>query len=79
MNQISYCGIADVIGSGNTNLSEEEIRVGLSLEWYDLDQAIVICEADEPFQDQGQPDNYEGRFIKNRDLIFLKEAKKILS
>ncbi len=76
LKQISYCGVGDVIGSMALGLTEEEIRVGLQVKWMPLDQAIRVCESDIPFQDRDQPDNYEGRFIQARDLMFLRTAKK---
>jgi hypothetical protein len=36
--------------------------------WVSLDEAIEIINKD-------MPDNYEGKFIKIRDLCFLEEAK----
>ena len=79
LKQISYCGIADIVESASLGLTDEEIRVGLVVEWMSLDEAIRICQSDVPFQDRDQPDNYEGRFIQARDLMFLRTAKTLRS
>jgi len=69
--QVSCCGIADVGGDiGQTALEQDEIAAGLALEWMTLDKAIAIMAAD-------SPDEYAGKFIRERDLIFLKEVRRI--
>lgn len=78
LKQISYCGVADTLDAASADLTDEEVRVGLTLQWMTLDHAIEICTEDEPMPDQEQPDNYEGRFIKTRDLLFLRKAKAVL-
>lgn len=79
LKQISYCGIGDVVEPTSLGLTDEEIRVGLVVEWMSFDEAIRICQSDVPFQDRDQPDNYEGRFIQARDLMFLRTAKTLRS
>lgn len=78
LKQISTCGVADTLDAASADLTDEEVRVGLTLQWMSLDEAIELCNEDEPLQDRDQPDNYEGRFIKTRDLLFLKKAKTLL-
>ncbi len=72
MHQISYCSIADLSGPlEDLNRTEEEIDNEQFPLWVALDEAIEIMEHD-------FPGDYEGRFIKIRDLTFLKKAKSII-
>lgn len=71
--QISYCFYSEVVGDvKETSFTDDEINNGFKLKWVDLDEAISTVENDEP-------DNYVGKFIQNRDLLFLKRAKVILN
>lgn len=73
LNQISFCGMAKVRGPvGKNSLTGDEIEAGLETGWVTPDEAIRLLGAD-------NPTDYEGRFIKARDSIFLQEARKILS
>jgi len=56
-----------VISIGKQKLEESEIDEGFQLVWLSLNNAIRKLEKD-------KPTNYEGRFIRERDLTFLKEA-----
>ena len=68
LKQISYCGIGNITGKiEKIELTPDEIGVGLTLMWVTLAHAIDLMLAD-------NPDDYEGKFIRARDLIFLKEA-----
>jgi 8-oxo-dGTP diphosphatase len=70
--QISYCGIADVVtDTGNFNLDEAEIEEGLTLIWVTLDEALQLSR-------NAKTNDYSGKFIQKRDLVFLEEAKKML-
>ncbi|KAJ51884.1 ADP-ribose pyrophosphatase YjhB (NUDIX family) [Clostridium tetanomorphum] len=70
--QISYCYYSKVLGEiKKPNYTEEEIKDGFKLKWMNIDEAIGILEKDEP-------DNYMGKFIKERDKLFLINAKKII-
>ena len=67
--QISYCYYSRVKGDiKETSFTDEEINNGFQLKWVTLDEAISIIEND-------TPDNYVGKFIQSRDLLFLKRAK----
>lgn len=67
--QISYCYYSRVKGeSKETSFTDEEINDGFQLKWVTLDEATSIIEND-------IPDNYVGKFIQSRDLLFLKRAK----
>ena len=70
--QISYCYFGEVVGFvGEPVYSETEIAGGFKPIWVTLDEAINLLEND-------KPNDYQGKFIKIRDLTFLKEAKEIL-
>lgn len=71
--QISYCYYSEVKGEiEETSFTEEEINDGFELKWVSLDEAISILEND-------IPDNYVGKFIQRRDLLFLKSACFLLN
>ena len=71
--QISYCYYTEVKGDINEpSFTDEEIDRGFQLRWVSLEEAISILEND-------TPDNYLGRFIQIRDLMFLKRAECLLS
>jgi 8-oxo-dGTP diphosphatase len=70
LKQESYCYLAKVVGDkGQPDFTEKEINDGFSILWVSLDEAIEKIKKD-------SPDNYEGKFIKMRDLCFLEESKK---
>ncbi|MBU3093516.1 NUDIX domain-containing protein [Clostridium sp. CF011] len=69
--QISYCFYSKVKGCiKQPSFTDEEIDNGFQLKWVALDEAILILEND-------TPDNYIGKFIQIRDLLFLKRAEGI--
>ncbi|PIZ82089.1 MAG: ADP-ribose pyrophosphatase [Parcubacteria group bacterium CG_4_10_14_0_2_um_filter_41_6] len=69
--QISYCFLAKKLPSiGEQQLTTEEIEHGFQLLWIPIDEAIQSLELD-------RPSDYEGKFIRLRDLAFLRKAKKI--
>lgn len=69
LKQESFCYMAKLEGEkGKPDFTEKEIRQGFEIVWVGLDDAIEIISKD-------MPDNYEGKFIKIRDLCFLEEAK----
>jgi len=71
--QISYCFVADVVGQPRAaSFTEKEISDGFQLQWVNVDQAIDTLKSD-------QPDDYLGKFIKQRDLEFLLKAKEVLN
>lgn len=76
--QTSYCYLAKVEKAGKPKFTNKESSlgfklkwVGSALEWLSLDSAISLLKNDRPLC-------YEGRFIVERDRIFL-EAAGILS
>ena len=48
---------------------EDEIEDGFSILWASLVEAIKILETD-------QSDDYQWKFIKTRELAFLRKARK---
>lgn len=67
--QISYCYLCKVVGEyQETSFTEEEKNNGFILEWVSLNEAISILEKD-------NPEKYMGKFIRERDLEFLKNAE----
>lgn len=74
LHQVSYCFIGSVKGEkGLPHLEQGEIDDGFEQIWLKLDKAIETLES------EVNVDDYEGKFIQMRDLIFLKEAKKYLN
>jgi len=69
--QTSYCFTAKVLKIGNANLTKEEKQIlGIKVKWVSLNEAIKIFEGD-------SPEDYTAKFIRLRDLSFLREALKI--
>lgn len=73
MKQISYCYLAKQVGEQQaTSFTQEELDDGFEVIWAaNIDEAISLLERDDPV-------NYDGRFIKPRDLAFLMAAKRLL-
>ncbi len=69
--QTSYCYLAKITSKGETAFDDGEKEKDFKLVWMTLDQAIAALEKDQPTS------YYTGGFIRERDLIFLKEAKKL--
>ena len=58
-------------GKGNPSFTGEEIADEFELNWVGIDEAQKLLEGD-------SPTDYEGRFIKERDTVFIREAIKLL-
>jgi len=74
--QISYIFFCKLVGKpigepGETHLTPHEIAGGRELKWVPVDQVIGLLEGD-------YPTDYEGNFIKARDLAVLNFYKKLL-
>jgi 8-oxo-dGTP diphosphatase len=69
--QTSYCFTATLVGEkGDPDFTEKELREQFSIVWADdIDGAIALLEQD-------VPTNYEGKFIKVRDMALLNAAKE---
>ncbi len=68
--QESFCYVAEVVGEkGELAFMEDEIEEGFLVKWVGFDEAIKLLEAD-------QSSDYQGKFIKIRDLTFLKEVRR---
>ena len=71
MHQISYCYLARLKGEkGQNHLEEDEAADGFEPEWMSLEDAIKTLEREASIE------HYEGRFIRLRDLTFLRAAEK---
>ena len=69
LHQISYCFLADLVGDkGIPNLEEDEIADGFEPVWMSVKDAIETLESEINVQD------YEGKFIRLRDLTFLQKV-----
>lgn len=70
LRQTSYCFLAQQTGEqvGSTLEASELAEGMIEAKVSNIDAAIQVLESD-------KPDNLEGRFIRRRDLIFLRAAK----
>ena len=69
----SFCFLANVVGAkGEPDFTPEELANGFKIKWVSFEEAIKLLEAD-------NPEDYEGKFIKIRDTLFLKEAYEIFT
>ncbi|MFA6322444.1 MAG: NUDIX domain-containing protein [Candidatus Buchananbacteria bacterium] len=67
VHQMSRCFVVyGVKGENVTSFVEKENEKGFRLQWFNLYDAIYTLEDD-------NPDDYEGKFIRERDLAFLKK------
>ncbi len=70
--QTSYCWCAKVDGEKEEHaFTEKELSQGFVLQWMPLEKAIETIKSE-------KPDEYEGKFIIIRDLVFLEEARSML-
>jgi 8-oxo-dGTP pyrophosphatase MutT (NUDIX family) len=73
LRQESYAYLASVNGMKDSpQFTLEEIESGFKGVWVNLDDAIGLLESD-------KPDDYTGKYIQARDLIFLREARDSLA
>lgn len=70
--QVSYCFIGKVVKKGAPKFEQSELDEGFKLVWVSMDEAIKLLKND-------KPENYEGKFIRERDLRFLEEVVRIRS
>ncbi len=73
LRQTSDCYLARKVGTQlSSDFDEGELADDFEMLWVDsIDEAIQLLENDEPT-------NYDGDFIKVRDLILLREAKELI-
>lgn len=72
MLQNAYCFIAKVVGDkGRPRLTPREIEQGMQVKWIPINEAIKMFNCDS--------DKYVSKFIKQRELTFLLEVKKMLN
>ena len=66
LHQISFCYRASLTeDTGKIELTADEVEDGLTHEWVDVKKALQSME-------KSQPTNELGRFIKQRDMFFVK-------
>jgi len=71
LKQTSYCYLGKILSKGDQKLEPDEIEEKYELLWVTLDEAIELVKKD-------KPENYEGKFIQERDLLFLVTTKQII-
>lgn len=70
--QLSYIFAADSVGTPTSQkLEKDEIKEGHVLEWYEMSEALRLLEKE-------NPTDYEGIFIRKRDISVLKYYLKNL-
>jgi 8-oxo-dGTP diphosphatase len=67
LKQTSYCYLGNIISKGIPKFTKEEMRNGFELIWVSLEEAIEKVTND-------TTSDYEGAFIQERDLTFLRKA-----
>lgn len=70
--QESYCYLAQLIGSkGTPSFTEDELADGFASLWVPMKEAIKLVS-------EANTEDYQGQFIIPRELVFLREAEKLL-
>jgi ADP-ribose pyrophosphatase YjhB (NUDIX family) len=70
--QESYCYLASVVGEkGEPTFEKDELEDGFQVKWLSLDEAIQLVE-------KSNTEEYQSGFIVPRELILLREAKRIV-
>lgn len=68
---ISYTFVAKTVGElGKQSLTEDEAKAGCEVRWMTIDEAIKKIAITKPTE-------YVGHFMKKREELVLKEAKKL--
>jgi len=68
--QEAFCYSAEVVGmKGQPAFTDDEIEDNFSVLWVSLNEATEILETD-------QSDDYQWKFIKARELTFLREVRR---
>jgi 8-oxo-dGTP diphosphatase len=71
--QTSHCYLARVVGDkGEPSFTQSEIDEGFGLMWTTPKEAVRLLKKD-------VPTDYEGKFIIERDLVFLERALEMLT
>lgn len=66
--QTSHCFLARVVGEkGEPSFTQSEIDEGFKLVWVSPEKVVGLLKGD-------KPEDYEGKFIVERDLVFLKKV-----
>ena len=73
LHQFSHCYLADLQGEkGTPHLEPDELADGFMTEWLNLEDAVKTLENEIAIK------NYEGKFIRLRDLTFIKAAHEYI-
>ena len=76
--QISYCYVGHVVGKlGRPTFTADEKKEGFKPVWMGLDRALELVEMCAKKRDANNTLNYSIRFMANRELAILKQAKAI--
>ncbi|MFW5852539.1 MAG: NUDIX domain-containing protein [Nanoarchaeota archaeon] len=70
LKQTSYCYHGKLVSKGESNFTEKEIESGSKIIWVEFEDAITRIEND-------RPEDYQGKFIRERELAFLHEFKRM--
>lgn len=74
---INYCAISKIIGEkGAPNLTEDESKNGLHVNWLTLDEAIEILDKEKKAVHRGEIKYYNTAYNVIRDGVFLSEYFK---
>ena len=69
--QTSFCFIARVSKIREPDFTKKEKEDGFKLVWKTLDEAIALVGAN-------KSKDYQGGFVNQRDILFLKKAKELI-
>jgi 8-oxo-dGTP diphosphatase len=70
--QLTFCYMAKVEAEQEQVYSTgEESSDSAEIKWLEIDEAIEVLEHD-------RPESYVGKFVRQRDLLFLMHAKELL-
>ena len=72
MLQNAFCFLARVVGEkGVSHFTETEIKQGVEIKWLPIDEVLKMFDK--------EPSGYVSQFIKQRELVFLLETKRLMN
>jgi 8-oxo-dGTP diphosphatase len=75
LHHTSHCFLAELAGEvGATDMDEDEIAVGFVNQWLPIEETIRVIES----EIGEETHDYQWKFIRQRELAFLKEAARIM-
>jgi 8-oxo-dGTP diphosphatase len=69
--QTSYCYLGKITEKWTPNFTEKELDEGFEMQRMSIDDAISAVK-------NSKPENYKGKTVQTRDILFLEKAKEIL-